>query len=455
MFLLIWALAAVLVLSEISCAGMFTTSRARWAGLGVFALLPMGLVFVFGLGLALQLNLLSGIVNPTPQAADAVVHSDQLAGVTSYYTISLILLMLGAALVFMKENQGTPAAWTSNRLAWVALVPVIVIIALWTNTVILPPLRADVAHKLGQDYSANQQWDMSIALYRHAIRLAPQEDFYYMALGRAFQEKSNIASSDPVSQFNDQTRLKDVLDLDAQHTARLNRTDLLYAAQAMLTHARNLSPLYASHTVNLARFYLPNLPVDSPSKSRLADLANQYYAEAIRLSPNDATLWNEWAEFDLTYMSDSEAAIRKLKESVRADPQFTQTYLSIGKAYMARQEFEQAAEAYERALAVKPDLAEAQGKLAFLYYRQGRLTEAIQAYLKYIEMAPQASNVWEAHKNLALLYKQTGDLVQAIRESQMAASLASSDITPQLNDLVEQLRAQMNTSQPPALLVSP
>jgi tetratricopeptide (TPR) repeat protein len=415
----------------------------------------MGLALVFGLGLAFQLNSLPEIVNPTLQAADAVAHSDQLAGVISYYTISLILLMLGAALVLMKENRRTPVAWSSNRWAWIALVPVIVIIVVWTNGVILPPLRADVAHKLGQDYTANQQWDMGIALYRHAIRLAPQEDFYYMALGRAFQEQSNMASSEPVSLFDDQTRLKDILDLDAQQTAKLNRTDLLYAAQAMLTHARDLNPLYASHTVNLARFYLPNLPVDSPSKSRLADLADQYYAQAIRLSPNDATLWNEWAEFDLTYTSDSEAAIIKLKESVRVDPRFPQTYLSIGKAYIARQEFEQAAEAYKEALGVKPDLTEAQGKLAFLYYRQGKLPEAIQAYLKYIEMAPQASNVWEAHKNLALLYKQTGDLVQAIGETQMAARLAPSDIAPQLDSLVEQLRVQMNASQPPALLGVP
>jgi tetratricopeptide (TPR) repeat protein len=295
---------------------------------------------------------------------------------------------------------------------------------------------------------------MSIALYEHAVRLAPGEDFYYMALGRAFLEKAGEASSTPTL-FSDQTRLVDILNLDATRAAGLNRMDLLYAAHAMLTRARDLNPLYSHHTLNLARFYLPNLPVDSPSKSRLADLANQCYAQAIRLSPNDATLWNEWAEFDLTYKSDPEAALKKLEESVKVDPRFPQTYLTMGRAYMARKEFDRAAEAYQRALDVKLDLAEALGRLAYAYYQQGKISEAIQANLKYLAAAPDDPHLWETHKNLALQYEQLGDLPAAIREAQIAANLAPSDTTPQLNKLVARLRARTTGSQPPAPMTSP
>jgi len=57
-------------------------------------------------------------------------------------------------------------------------------------------------------------------------------------------------------------------------------------------------------------------------------------------------------------------------------------------------------------------------------------------------LAPDAQNLWEAHKNLALIYKETGDLPGAVREAKIAASLAPNEFVPQLNDWVGQLQKQ-------------
>jgi hypothetical protein len=50
--------------------------------------------------------------------------------------------------------------------------------------------------------------------------------------------------------------------------------------------------------------------------------------------------------------------------------------------------------------------------------------------------------VWEARKNLALIYKQTGDLRAAIQQAELARALAPNDAKAQLNELINQWRAQ-------------
>ena len=80
--------------------------------------------------------------------------------------------------------------------------------------------------------------------------------------------------------------------------------------------------------------------------------------------------------------------------------------------------------------------------MAYLYYVQGQLGKSIQAYSKYIELAPDAQNTWEAHKNLALIFKETGNVAQAVSQARVAASLAPKEFTAQLNDLLSQLQKQ-------------
>jgi tetratricopeptide (TPR) repeat protein len=95
-------------------------------------------------------------------------------------------------------------------------------------------------------------------------------------------------------------------------------------------------------------------------------------------------------------------------------------------------------------LALTPNLAQAQGVLAYIYAQQGKLAEAIQANLKLINMsAPDDPNIWNTHKNLALLYQQTGDLSSAINQAQIAASTAPTNDRLQLQTYAAQLSAEM------------
>jgi tetratricopeptide (TPR) repeat protein len=444
-----WIVAMLFAVSEMARSGAFNEIK-QWSKAGeTVAAISIVLALVFGVGLCIQVGGLPYIPTPVTDAQRTLALAGQLVGITNYYLYSVFLLALLAAIALSLEAGGRLPMWGS-RWGWVALVPMIVATLVWINVLNLNSIRADVYYKVGRFFEDQNEWEASIPLFSRGIQLAPMVDAYPMALGRVLKYRANASKPEPASRFNDQARLQDILSLDVQQMAGMSRLDFLYAAQTMLLHARDLNPLYPEHTLNLARFYVPETPIDSDAKMKLAELASRYYAEAIRLSPGNVLLWNEWAVLDLD-RQDPDAALVKLDESLRRDPHYGPTYVSLAKVYAAQDDLERAAQAYRQALALQPDLAEAQSGLAFAYYQQGQLAQAAQAYSRYIELSPQASNVWEAHKNLALIYKQMGDLTQAFDEAQLAASLAPSEFTQQMADWA----AQMNVPQPPASPAAP
>jgi superkiller protein 3 len=326
-------------------------------------------------------------------------------------------------------------------LSLVAVVLVLLLAGAWISAYDVNPIRADIIYKVAQDSEkSNPQSDTIVALYEHAVQMAPGDDVYSNALGLAFRERAKDAKSNSASIFSDQTPPAAIVNQSPEQTAKLNRNDLLYASLTMLLRSRDLNPLIGEYAVNLARFYLPNLPIDTQAKLDLARQSDRYYAEAVRLSPNDIRVWNEWANFDLAYMTDDDAALAKVEKSIQLDPTFAPSYVALGTVYAEKHEFDQAAEAFHKALALDPNQTEAQSKLAFVYYQQGRDGESIQAYLKYIDLAQGAQNLWEAHKNLALIYQQTGNRAGAIHEGQIAADLAPRSYASQLTDWVNQLQ---------------
>ena len=442
LLLVTWAAAVLLSISEMARSGVHSASESRqWlkAG-GTVAALSMALALVFGIGLCAQVGGLPYIPVPVMDVQQTMNLAEQLIGISNYYLYGVFLLtLLTAAALAFEADLRLPAR--SCRWGWVALAPVALAMLVWVNASNLNPIRADVYYKVGRFFEDQNEWDVSIPLFARGIQLAPTVDAYPMALGRVLKYRANASKPEPASRFSDQTRLQDVLALDVQQMAGLNRLDFLYAAQTMLLHARDLNPLYTEHTVNLARFYVPESPIDSDAKMKLAELAGRYYAQALRLSPGNVLLWNEWAVLDLD-RQDPDAALAKLEESLRRDPRYGPTYVDLGKAYAAQKNLERAAQAYRQALDLQPDLAEAHSRLAFTYYQQGQLVQAAQAYSRYIELAPRASNVWEAHKNLAQIYKQMGDLAHALAEAEAAARQAPEEAQSQLQTLVEQLRAQ-------------
>lgn len=327
MLVLAWAWALILILAEMSCAGILATRRDGPGVLALYSLFSLAPAVAFALGFASRLSALTG--SAAVWLAEITLRADRYVGLFDYYVVYLFMLLLLTAVFLMAEDESLPSAWSSsfcwktrkngilrpfqtgigllfqqklyNYWGLVALVPVAVAAGLWINTVNLNPVRADMIYRRALVYDMLKEWDFAIALDQHAIHLAPDQEVYYRGWGQALIEKASLTSSAGAPQFTEQTTIDEIRRLGAQQIAGLGRDDSFYAARAVFARGRTLNPLNADHTAGLALVYQrwASLAADPVQRSKLAEQSGEYYAQAIRLMPRDASLWNELAMVSL------------------------------------------------------------------------------------------------------------------------------------------------------------
>ena len=151
-------------------------------------------------------------------------------------------------------------------------------------------------------------WSTTIDIYNTAIDMAPNEDFYYLFLGRALLEQSAI----------DQT----------------NQAELLDTAKESLLDAQSINPLNTDHTANLARLnarWAGYLPQDQRGERTQEGLG--FYEDALGLSPQNSIIRNEYAGMIMQLDKDCKRAIETFQESVEIDPYYAQSYLQLAQTY--------------------------------------------------------------------------------------------------------------------------
>jgi len=167
--------------------------------------------------------------------------------------------------------------------------------------------QADIYYKFGLSSEETEEIDKAIALYHHAVKLAPHWDQYYASLGWAYGLKAATAS-------------------DADQKA-----DLFEESLKALEHARQMSPLDPDIMATLGHVYW-NWGVLTPDPGQRAEkweAAMAHYQRAVTLSPlNHGQL---------------------LKDNV------ARTYLCLGETYTAIGKLNQAVKAYREANKMAPD----------------------------------------------------------------------------------------------------
>ena len=160
----------------------------------------------------------------------------------------------------------------------VGLVAFVTALVVIVNTNI-QTVQADTYYKQGMAYEGAGQWEGAVVLYTEAARLEPQEDYYYLFLGRALLQLADMTQPGnallPADLSNVPTR--DLLELSERGARSGTREDLMRAAQAALVAARRLNPLNTDHSANLARLsrawaFADALgPTDNPTDTRLRE----------------------------------------------------------------------------------------------------------------------------------------------------------------------------------------
>jgi tetratricopeptide (TPR) repeat protein len=341
--------------------------------------------------------------------------------------IAFFLLVLGLAAALYRPGPA-PERFLKRETSWAyVLLAVAAGFIIWNANGVL--VKADIIYQQGymleQDYMKNagalnteqrlQVLDRVRSMYNSAIGQAPSEDFYYLALARVYQQVVPLVE-------------------DPQR-----KQALLQEGIATVEKARAIYPLNVDHTANMGRFYRTWAQETSDPAGRMEklQLAADYYAQTVQLSPNKAHLYNEWA---LTYylMGDYEKATEKLEKSLSLDALFDQTYLLLGQLYAQMGQWDRAEDVYRKAVELNPDAVESISMLGYVLDQQGKTAEAIAQNLRVLELSPQD---YVTIRNLSVLYNKVNDHEQALAYARLALSLAPDSDKAGLQQFVEQLEA--------------
>jgi tetratricopeptide (TPR) repeat protein len=259
--------------------------------------------------------------------------------------------------------------------------------------------QADMFLKQIDSYTAHKRFDGALAVGEEARRLDAGPDQYATAIVRVLMD---LARAEPQQ-----------------------RATYLPRAHATMAQAQGRNPLNLDNTRNLARLHRlwAGLATDQAERQQQVDLAQGYYAHATQLSPNNASIWNEWALLSVE-LRETDKALALLNRSLEIDDGYTTTWWLRANLHLDTGSPQQALAEYDRALQINPRLLAAWSGKGLALARLDRVEEAIAANKEALKVAPQDLI---SHRNLALLYYQTGRPELAIEEATAALGAASSE----------------------------
>ncbi len=442
LIIVIWTLCSIIAACELSRRGLLKSALDWIIALALLASSSLGMAFLFALSLANQLkNLVSSPMTESTLVAENII------GIYNSFCLTLFLTILLTSLTLMYGKKTSLRPFRRLRTLLLLLPPILCSGYVWISYSNLNPIRADIMIREGGISQSRNRPDGAIAHFQRAIELWPG-DICYSKLGGGLVARANSADSTPGGRLNENTRLSEVMLLDTRKMQNLSRSDLFYAARTVLLHALELNPLYADHINNLTRVYRrwTSLTIDSKEKARLADQTIVSYKQATTISPQNVILWNEWASFYLDQKGDVDSALKTIEQSFAVDSKFSETYLVAGNIYLKHRNWSKAGESFRKALSVTPDLPEPYGKLAYIFYEQGKYKESISANKNVLRIMPDDPTIWNTHKNLAILYNQIGDPESALPHVEQALARAPIDNRPEMAAFRSEIIAQINAA---------
>lgn len=442
MVLFTWLLGTIVAFTGMVLSSLPEKRKNLPKVLLLFALLSLGLAFGYGFALANQLaNIAQSRIN---SFGSLVTFTDKLANISVDYFLWVLVLIgvLAAALAYSSRPM------PKNNLAqgWKSAVLLIIVCGAayyWINFANINRVRADSIGKQGESWEQHGQNVAATIAYKHAVEVAPFEEYFYVQLGKALLAQAVSGNDSPMSTFHGNLETSDVVNLYPQRISGLNRNDLLLAAETILKEVLARNTLNAEHYTNLGRLYVQRVPMtaDSAQKNRLFDSAARYFNQAISLSPNDVNLINTFALAEIACQN-MDSAQKLLDRSFKIDTIFYETFYIAGEKYRISKDLDRAIQMYQKAIKLSPKNSKTLNTLAFVYGQQGKLNEAIETYQKLLVADHDTLRLCNAHKNLAVLLAQKGDLNEAIKEAQTAVAFSPDYAKQAFRAYADQLMAQ-------------
>lgn len=370
------------------------------------------------------------LVSMTPADIAGVLkqvdHYKALLG--DYYIYLFVLLFLIASCLSLTW----PVRLSFRK--WYSVLTAVILLGLaigLVNRTNLRVIQADMAFKSAEAFTQPNYWPVAIEIYQVANQLAPEEDYYYLFLGRAYIEYARSVTT--VSE----------------------RDGVIARAEQDLVKAQALNPLNTDHTANLGRLYSlwATYATDAATRLQRAQKSAQYFSRAVVLSPNTVRLWVEWAIVSLNSLQEPDKAYEYLQKARSIDVTYDWTYAILGDYYLflaknasegvpLEQFYQKAQENYLLAISKKPA---PQMKYSYLVSLAGiqtkmdLLDQAIITYQQAIDTLPNSADNWYAEQFIARLYQQKGDGQNALLHAQKALDSAPEAQRSNLQNLINEL----------------
>jgi len=240
---------------------------------------------------------------------------------------------------------------------------------------------ADMRFQQGQSYSdsANasgnvDQQVIALTYFIEAARLEPNQDFYYLNMGRSLlslaevRRRQNPTAPSTTQEIKLQSLIQQPDALAVQSfLATLSAKDMTRYAEAALTKAHTINPLNKDHFANMARlytFWYTRIEADPTIQTNILT----WFADGVRIAPQDVSILNEYIGALITYA-----------QSVRnTDPTAADQALVQAESLLQRSQTLDSR--YRDTMIRRADLAQAKGDY----------TTAVALYAEIVQQNPHA-----------------------------------------------------------------
>jgi tetratricopeptide (TPR) repeat protein len=173
---------------------------------------------------------------------------------------------------------------------------------------------ADMRFQQGQSYSdsANasgnvDQHVIALTYFIEAARLEPNQDFYYLNMGRSLlslaevRRRQNPTAPHTTQEIKLQALIQQPDALAVQSfLATLSAKDITRYAEAALTKAHTINPLNKDHFANMARMYT-FWYTRIEAEPRIQTNILTWFADGVRIAPHDVSILNEYIGALISY----------------------------------------------------------------------------------------------------------------------------------------------------------
>ena len=436
---------AIIVTTVIAGVFLFSTESnkhqayIKWfQSLGWITIASLFIGFLFWTLHAISLAILGGV---SPTNMDELITQVNSIGslLTKYYIYIFLIIIL---LAFLLPDEWPSRSNSHAPLSVIIGFSLLTVIIILTNFTNLQVIKADITFKMTEPFTKNNQWQVATNLYKRALDLAPKEDHYYLFLGRSYLEQAKSTDS---------TTDQDILIKQAEEDLKV---------------AQSINPLNTDHTANLARLYSwwAGKATNPKDRAERAQKASDYYKNAVTLSPNNSTLWDEWAVLSMQVIGQSQDTLDRLQHALELDPSYSFTQGLLGDYYLrlansmedmvSKEQALQTAAGYYRTAAEVAKKTDPTSKASYLVslanvyvvvagldpqnVDREQLQQAINVLLESMGAGIGIKDLWKVQEAAAKLYMQIGDKTLAQYYANQALSGAPSSATSRIQELITQ-----------------